>query len=60
MYTVGGERVARLFGGTLDSASPWLSWDEVDSRGRPAPVGVYLVRAQVGSETATTRVCRLR
>ena len=59
-YNVAGRRVARLFDGRLESTASRVSWDGTDVRGRPLATGVYLVRARMGPEVATTRVHLLR
>jgi len=60
VYDVGGHRVAKLFTGKIGAVMPRLRWDGLDRRGRPVPPGVYLVKAEVGSETVATPVCRMR
>ena len=60
VYDVGGHRVAKLFDGTLSAGRPRLRWDGLDATGNPAPPGVYLVRAKIGEDAATKRVCLLR
>ena len=60
VYSVAGQRVARLYAGHLDAGSPHLSWDGRDLQGRPAPAGFYVVEARMGAETATARVERLQ
>jgi hypothetical protein len=43
--------------GTADRVG--LEWDGADASGRPAPPGVYLLRALVGGRSETVRIVRL-
>ena len=56
VYDVLGRRVAVLLDGDVAAGSREVVWNGRDASGAPAAPGVYLVRAQAGSEQATARV----
>ena len=60
VYSVSGQRVATLYDGPIRAGGLQLHWDGRDLAGRQIPPGLYLVRARIGAEVATTRVLRMR
>lgn len=60
VHDVTGRHLATLWHGPAPAGTTRLTWDGQDADGRPAPTGVYLVRANVGSTTRSLRLVRLR
>jgi hypothetical protein len=60
IYDIQGHEVARLHEGALEPGTHRITWAGLNRRGRAAPPGVYLVRAEGGGETSVTRVMRIR
>jgi hypothetical protein len=58
-YDVAGHEAGEIHHGFLPSGRAALRWEGKDPQGRPLAPGVYLVRAVVNGETATTRVIRM-
>jgi hypothetical protein len=59
VHDVTGQEVARLHEGELAAGVHALRWDGRTARGTQAAPGVYLVRAQAGSEETVQRVVRV-
>lgn len=60
IYDVRGAHVASLFRGSLVAGTHVLEWDGAMDSGRQAPPGLYLIKASMGRETATTKLIRVR
>jgi hypothetical protein len=60
IYDVSGRHVRELERGPLGEGEHVVSWDGLDSRGRPAASGVYFVKAEAGGASATGKVVLLR
>jgi len=60
IYSPSGERVRGLAGGPLAAGDHWVTWDGRTESGAEAASGVYLLRVQAGSQTATGRFVFLR
>jgi hypothetical protein len=60
VFDVAGARVARLVHGPLAGGAGAVAWDGLRSDGSRAAPGVYLVRAQHPTGTATLRIIALR
>lgn len=56
VYDLTGRRVRTLARGQHEAGSTDLVWNLADEQGRRIPLGVYLVRAQIGSTVFTRRV----
>jgi len=52
--------VATIYRGAVLPGVIAVSWDGRDQTGRPVAAGVYLLRADLGVETAATRVVLVR
>jgi hypothetical protein len=50
VFDARGRRVARLHDGPLDAGTRTLAWDGRDAGGREVPSGVYLYRAEIGTQ----------
>ena len=55
-FSVAGRRVADLLDAWMPAGRHTLHWRGLDLSGKPAPAGVYLVRAKAGDRVAVTRV----
>ena len=55
-FSVAGRRVADLLDAWMPAGRHTLHWRGLDLSGKPAPAGVYLVRAKAGDRIAVTRV----
>jgi flagellar hook assembly protein FlgD len=55
-----GERVLRREMGSLAAGRHELTWDGRDGAGRAVPSGTYLVKAEAGGLSATTRATLVR
>ncbi len=51
VFDLAGRLVARLANGDFSAGLHELTWSGLDDRGRPAPSGIYLVRAAGGGRT---------
>ena len=60
VYDLSGRQVRVVQDGVLPAGLHVLKWDLTDSRGRSAPAGVYLVRANCGRFTAGARLVVVR
>jgi hypothetical protein len=59
VYDVSGRRVRRLLQGTFEAGARDITWDGSTSGGDPAPAGLYLVQARIGSTTRWWRLVRV-
>lgn len=59
VYDMSGRRVASLAHGRLEPGMHGFAWDGRDGAGKPAPPGLYAVRAEAGGEVASRRVVKL-
>jgi hypothetical protein len=57
---VAGHAVATVHAGRIAAGTTLLAWDGRGRDGSPVAPGVYMLRAGVGSESATRRVIRVR
>jgi hypothetical protein len=60
IYDVLGRQVNELIRRSVTDDVVTLSWDGTDSRGRPLPSGVYLIRVRVSSVEEVRKVMLLR
>ena len=60
VFNVRGQRIQRLYQGSLSAGKHTFSWQGVDSRGRPAGSGRYTVRLQTGGKTHNRIMTLLR
>jgi hypothetical protein len=60
IYDVTGRLVRSLVDATLASGAHSATWDGRDDAGRPAPSGVYFVRAQAGGSEVTQKILSLK
>jgi hypothetical protein len=60
LYGVDGRLVRTLASGALTPGEHDLRWDGRDESGRPAPAGLYLVRAQWNGQTIARKFARIR
>ena len=61
IFDVAGRLIRTLqTSGTLGPGARTVLWDGRDRQGNGVPAGVYFVEIQAGSETARTRIVRLR
>ena len=56
VFSAEGRRVAELYNGWLPEGTHALRWLGRDASANPAPPGVYMVQARVGSKVVVTRV----
>jgi N-acetylneuraminic acid mutarotase len=56
VYDAAGRLVRRLNGGPLPAGRHPIAWDARDDGGRRVPAGVYVVRLESGTQTATRKV----
>jgi hypothetical protein len=60
-FDVSGRRIAVILDGEQRAAGTHtIAWQGEDRTGRPLPSGTYVLRLQVGSEQATTKVTLVR
>lgn len=60
VYDVAGREVRALWSGLVGAGDLERRWDGADAAGRTLPAGVYLLRATLGRERATTRLVLLQ
>lgn len=60
VYTITGQRVRRFVKGQQAAGNHTITWDGLDSAGRPASSGVYFYRLQVGETTRTQKMVLVR
>lgn len=60
IFDLAGRRVVDLFDAVSATGTIDVRWDGRDATGRPAPAGVYLMRAVAGAEHHTQRIVRLQ
>ena len=60
VYTVGGQRVVTLLDRTVGPGTRYVTWNGMDSRGRPVATGVYLGRVEVDGMVGTKKVLLLK
>jgi len=60
VYSIQGRRVATLESGRLPGGEHILVWDGRDQTGARCASGVYVVRAQAGTDTRSTKLVLLR
>lgn len=60
VYDVSGRLVKSLESGTLSAGIHSRTWDGRDESGRLVSAGVYMTRYEVGGETLTQKVVRMR
>jgi hypothetical protein len=57
IYNLQGNEIKRV---TLPAASSSFEWDGLDQNFRPAPSGIYFIRAWQGSQYASSRIVIIR
>ncbi len=60
VYDMRGARVRTLARGRMPAGRLPVPWDGRDASGRPAPAGIYLVRALAAGNSAVVRIAFLR
>ena len=55
VYNVKGELVRTLFTGELDAGTHPFEWNGVDNRGASVASGVYIIKAQAGSQSLSQK-----
>jgi hypothetical protein len=60
LYDVAGRRVRTLADQPFDAGRHERVWDGTDDRGRPVAAGIYLVRAESATATASEKILMLR
>ncbi len=60
VYDVAGHEIRTLHRGALPAGEAQFLWDGRDRGGAQAAAGVYLVRVDLGDQSATLRVIRMR
>jgi PKD domain-containing protein/flagellar hook capping protein FlgD len=60
MFGADGRRVADVTHAWLPAGTHTVKWNGLDRSGRPAPPGVYMVRAKAGEHVTLTRVVLVR
>ena len=60
MYDTRGARVADLLDAALPAGGHALAWNGRDTRGRPAPAGIYICLVEFGGRRASTKTLLLR
>lgn len=60
VYDAAGRMVRRLLNAEYAPGTHEAVWDGLDTAGRPAPAGVYLVRLQDGGKSASRRIVFVR
>lgn len=59
VYNQRGERIRSLHEGVSPEGESWYEWDGLDSKGYPAPAGIYFLRASSGQERIVKKIVRM-
>lgn len=59
LYDCLGRHITGLFSGTLDAGSHHLSFDMVNTQGKPLPAGIYMLRATIAGHTAIRKIVKV-
>jgi flagellar hook assembly protein FlgD len=60
VFDLAGRRVRTLVSAELTAGTHPVVWDGMDQRGNSVASGIYLIRAQSGTETSTQRAVLVR
>jgi flagellar hook assembly protein FlgD len=60
VYDARGRHIATLVDATMPSGTHATHWDGIDERGRKLASGVYLIRAEAGSERSSQSIVLMK
>lgn len=60
VFSVAGERIARLVDGLQGPGAFQITWDGRDERGRALPLGIYIYRLEAGAFVQSRKLLVLR